>query len=47
MKEVSAASGTTFLLVTHNLSLAKRCDRTIELVDGQIVSGSRNAAAAN
>jgi lipoprotein-releasing system ATP-binding protein len=46
MKEVSAASGTTFLLVTHNLSLAKRCDRIIELVDGRIVSGSHHPAAA-
>ena len=46
MKEVSAASGTTFLLVTHNLSLAKRCDRTIELIDGRIVSGSHNSAVA-
>jgi lipoprotein-releasing system ATP-binding protein len=38
MREVSAASTTTFLLVTHNLNLAKRCDRIIELVDGRIVS---------
>jgi lipoprotein-releasing system ATP-binding protein len=38
MKEVSAARGTTVLLVTHNLSLAKRCDRVIELIDGRIIS---------
>ena len=43
MREISAESGATFLLVTHNLSLAKRCDRTIELVDGQIVLGEAAA----
>jgi lipoprotein-releasing system ATP-binding protein len=37
MREISAASGTTFLLVTHNLALAHRCDRIIELVDGQVL----------
>jgi lipoprotein-releasing system ATP-binding protein len=36
MREVSAASGTAFLLVTHNPDLAERCDRSIELVDGRI-----------
>ena len=38
MRQVSAASATTFLLVTHNMALAQRCDRIIELVDGRIVS---------
>ncbi|MEB0136642.1 hypothetical protein QN362_14995 [Actimicrobium sp. CCC2.4] len=37
MCEISAASGTAFLLVTHNLALAHRCDRIIELVDGQVL----------
>jgi lipoprotein-releasing system ATP-binding protein len=37
LRDVSAASGTTVLLVTHNLELANRCDRIIELVDGKIV----------
>ena len=27
---------TSFLLVTHNLDLARRCDRIIEVVDGRI-----------
>jgi lipoprotein-releasing system ATP-binding protein len=37
MRRINAASGATFLMVTHNLSLAQRCDRIIELVDGRIV----------
>jgi lipoprotein-releasing system ATP-binding protein len=36
MRQVSRDSGTSFLLVTHNLSLASRCDRIIEVVDGRI-----------
>ena len=37
MRQVSAESGTAFLFVTHNLALAQRCDRIVELVDGRIV----------
>jgi lipoprotein-releasing system ATP-binding protein len=36
MRQVNRASGTSFLLVTHNLELARRCDRIIEVVDGRI-----------
>jgi lipoprotein-releasing system ATP-binding protein len=36
MREFNRESTTAFLLVTHNPSLAKRCDRTITLVDGSI-----------
>ncbi len=36
MREVNRASGTTFLIVTHNLDLARRCDRIIEVVDGRV-----------
>jgi len=36
MREVNRSSGTSFLLVTHNLDLARRCDRIIEIIDGQI-----------
>jgi lipoprotein-releasing system ATP-binding protein len=42
MREVCNASGTTFLVVTHDPRLAQRCDRIIELVDGQIASDRKN-----
>jgi lipoprotein-releasing system ATP-binding protein len=38
MREVNRSSGTSFLLVTHNLDLARRCDRIIEVVDGRVRS---------
>jgi lipoprotein-releasing system ATP-binding protein len=38
MREVNRSSGTSFLLVTHNLDLARRCDRIIEVVDGRVQS---------
>jgi lipoprotein-releasing system ATP-binding protein len=37
MRSVNREASTAFLLVTHNLDLARRCDRVIELVDGRIV----------
>ena len=36
MRQVNRESGTSFLLVTHNLDLARRCDSIIEVVDGRI-----------
>ena len=36
MRKVNHQSGTTFLIVTHNLELARRCDKIIELIDGRI-----------
>jgi lipoprotein-releasing system ATP-binding protein len=36
MRRVNRESGTSFLLVTHNMDLARRCDRTIQVVDGRI-----------
>lgn len=39
MRDVNRERGTTFLLVTHNMALARSCDRTIELVDGRVVAG--------
>ncbi|MFD2365187.1 ABC transporter ATP-binding protein [Pseudoduganella sp. GCM10020061] len=38
MRRVSAENGTAFLFVTHNMALAQRCDRIVELVDGRIVA---------
>jgi len=36
MRDVNRESGTSFLIVTHNFDLARRCDRIIEVVDGRI-----------
>ena len=36
MRQVNRDSGTSFLLVTHNLDLARRCDRIIEVIDGRL-----------
>ncbi len=36
MRSVNRTSGASFLLVTHNMDLARRCDRIIEVVDGRI-----------
>jgi lipoprotein-releasing system ATP-binding protein len=38
MRRVNVKDKTTFLIVTHNLDLAQRCDRLIEVVDGRIVT---------
>ncbi len=44
LREVNRAFGTTFLIVTHDPRLARRCDRIIELVDGRIVSDRPNVS---
>jgi lipoprotein-releasing system ATP-binding protein len=38
MRRVNVKDKTTFLIVTHNLDLAQRCDRLIEVVDGRVVT---------
>ena len=42
LRDINEASATTFLIVTHDPRLAQRCDRIIELVDGNIVSDKSN-----
>jgi len=39
-------TGATLLLITHDRSLAKRCDRIVSLADGRIVSGVKRRVAA-
>ena len=47
LREVNPRLNTTFLIVTHDRRLAARCDRIIEMVDGDIVADTRRQAATN
>ncbi len=38
MKELCHELGTTFVIATHDMRMAKRCDSAIELIDGQIAT---------
>jgi lipoprotein-releasing system ATP-binding protein len=38
MRQMNREGGTSFLMVTHNIDLAKRCDNIIDVVDGRVVS---------
>jgi putative ABC transport system ATP-binding protein len=38
--ELRARLGTTLLLITHDMSLAERCERQVRMEDGRIVSDS-------
>ena len=44
MFELNQESSTTLVLVTHDASLAGRCDRVLSLEGGQLVSDSKAAA---
>ncbi len=39
MCEENVRSGTSFMIVTHNMDLARRCDRIVTVVDGRIGEG--------
>ena len=45
LREINRSEGTTFLIVTHDLRMASRCDRIVELIDGRIVSDRKNVPA--
>ncbi|WP_296579756.1 ABC transporter ATP-binding protein [Xanthobacter sp.] len=36
MRQINRERATTFLIVTHNMDLARQCDRIVEVVDGRI-----------
>jgi len=38
LRRFNAEHGTTVLFVTHNVTMAQRCDRTIEVIDGQVTA---------
>jgi putative ABC transport system ATP-binding protein len=43
--EHQARHGTTLLLITHDPSVAERCERQIHLLDGRIIEDRRTAPA--
>ncbi len=43
---LSAARGTTLLLITHDRDLAMRCDRIVHMADGRIVDAPQEPADA-
>ncbi len=46
MRRMHAELHTSFLVVTHDPRLAARCDRVLELVDGQLVGPAAASAAS-
>ncbi len=46
MRRINEKDGATFLMVTHDMELARRCHRVIEVVDGRIVAPASPTALA-
>ncbi|MEQ9815038.1 MAG: ABC transporter ATP-binding protein [Azospirillaceae bacterium] len=46
MFDLARRRGTTFVLITHDRSLARRCDRIVRLVDGRIIDADAPAETA-
>ena len=44
LRQFNTEHGTTVLFVTHNVAFAQRCDRTIEVVDGQLTGSAATPA---
>jgi putative ABC transport system ATP-binding protein len=42
MEELNAEKGQTFVLVTHDAGIGKRCHRLVHMSDGEIVGEERN-----
>tara|TARA_B100000925_G_scaffold278421_1_gene247230 strand:- start:3663 stop:4361 length:699 start_codon:yes stop_codon:yes gene_type:complete len=42
LKSINQKMGTTFLLVTHDSSIAKQCSRILNMDDGEIISDERS-----
>ena len=38
LRRLHATHGTTTVMVTHNLAIAARCDRTLQLPEGRLVA---------
>jgi lipoprotein-releasing system ATP-binding protein len=46
LRALNRELGTSFLIVTHDVRIAARCDRVIEIVDGRIRSDERRTPAS-
>jgi len=43
--DLARADGATLILITHDMALAKRCDRILHIADGLLVGDDRQPAA--
>ena len=46
MRKINQSDGTSFLIVTHNMDLARRCDRILEVVDGRMLPRGNDQRSA-